>query len=217
MHDFGHCGCGPGGRDVRFVYGIGPGHEGHFHVPFPGPFPGGGRGPWEHDVFFFRGGRRRRAGRGDVRAAILLLLDEEPRNGYQVMQEIEQRSEGAWRPSPGSVYPAFQLLADEGLVEGEARAGGSVGGNVFSLTEAGSTYVAENRERLGTPWQPQGGRPSEEVLELRRLVGGTIDAVRQIGRSGDSAQIAAATKLLAETRRSLYRILAQDEPPPDEG
>src|SRR5204863_296072 len=76
---------------------------------------GGGRGPasW--------GGRRMR--RGDVRAAILLLLDSEPRNGYQIMQELEERSGGSWRPSPGSVYPALQLLADEGFVRGESTAG----------------------------------------------------------------------------------------------
>jgi len=85
----------------------------------PGPFGPGGHGPGpEGDVFFKMrvpgpgGYGRRRMRRGNVRWAILLLLDEEPRNGYQVMQEIEQRSEGAWRPRPGSVYPAFQLLAD---------------------------------------------------------------------------------------------------------
>ena len=87
--------------------------------------------------------------RGDVRAAILLLLEEEPRNGYQVMQEIEQRSGGAWRPSPGSVYPAFQLLADEGLIRSEARDGS----NVFELTDAGrstSRRTASGSARRGS-------------------------------------------------------------------
>ena len=96
-------------------------------------FPGGPR-------MRGRGGRMRR---GDVRAAILLLLEEEPRNGYQVMQELEQRTGGAWRPSPGSVYPALQLLADEGLVRSEPRDGG----NVFELTDAGRAHVEEHRGR----------------------------------------------------------------------
>ena len=87
--------------------------------------------------------------RGDVRAAILLLLAEVPRNGYQVMQELEERSGGVWRPSPGSVYPALQLLADEGFVRGEARDGSTV----YELTDAGRKHLEENRERFGTPWQ----------------------------------------------------------------
>ena len=138
-------------------------------------------------------GRRRRMRRGNVRAAILLLLEEEPRNGYQVMQEIEQRSEGAWRPSPGSVYPAFQLLADEGLIRGEARDGG----NVFELTDAGRTYVEENREQLGNPWQQAGeGMPDgvRELIHLAMQVGDRDppgDPPRQrgpAGRGGEGAR-----------------------------
>src|SRR5688500_8921560 len=94
------------------------------------------------------GGRRRRMRRGDVRAALLVLLDEQPQTGYGLMEEIERRSSGAWRPSPGSVYPTLQQLEDEGLVgteEGEGR-------TPFTLTDAGRAYVAENREELGEPW-----------------------------------------------------------------
>ncbi len=104
--------------------------------------------------------------RGNVRAAILLLLEEEPRNGYQVMQEIEQRSEGAWRPSPGSVYPAFQLLADEGLVRSEARDGG----NVFELTDAGRSYVGRESRAARSPWQQAGEGVPDDVRELFHLV-----------------------------------------------
>src|SRR5213080_658585 len=84
-------------------------------------------------------GRRRRMRRGDVRAALLVLLAEEPRNGYQLMQAIEERSDGAWRPSPGSVYPTLQQLEDEGLVTAVQRDGQ----RVFEITEAGSRHVAE--------------------------------------------------------------------------
>src|SRR5512146_2173979 len=130
-------------RDRFFYFNMGPG-GGPPGPPAGPPFTIPLRGPG-----FGFGHRRRRMRRGDVRAAILLLLEEEPRNGYQVMQELEQRSEGAWRPSPGSVYPALQLLADEGLIRGEAREGGTV----YELTDAGRANVEENRERWGTPWQ----------------------------------------------------------------
>ena len=166
--------------------------------------PGGDRG---HGGY--RGGRpRRRMRRGDVRAAILLLVEEEPRNGYQVMQEIEARSEGAWRPSPGSVYPAFQLLADEGLVRGESRDGG----NLFELTDAGRSYVDEHREQLGSPWTLAGEGVPEGVRELGKLMRQVGIAVKQVMHAGGKTQTAEAARVLAETRRSLYRILAEDEP-----
>src|SRR5690349_3363327 len=91
----------------------------------PGP-PGPARGP--------------KAGRGDVRAAILALLRDGPRTGYQIMSEIEERSGGAWRPSPGAVYPALSQLADEGLIAGEE----SAGRRAFSLTDGGRRYLEEN-------------------------------------------------------------------------
>src|SRR5207248_4422251 len=140
----------------------------YFNEPVPGPGGGPFGEPFGGPKFLFRGGpgpwgpgfggpgfgHRPRVRRGDVGAAILLLLEEEPRNGYQVMQELEQRSEGAWRPSPGSVYPALQLLADEGYIRGESREGGTV----YSLTDGGKQHLDENRERWGTPWQQAGPR-----------------------------------------------------------
>jgi DNA-binding PadR family transcriptional regulator len=188
-------------QDRVFMYGPGPFAPGEFGPGGPifkmrGFGPGG---PGGH--------RGRRMRRGNVRAAILLLLEEEPRNGYQVMQEIEQRSEGAWRPSPGSVYPAFQLLADEGLIRGEARDGG----NVFELTDAGKAYVEENRERLGNPWQQAGEGMPEGVRELIHLAMQVGVATRQVTHHGSEAQRAEAAKVLGDTRRALYRILAEDE------
>src|SRR3954464_14106765 len=111
----------------------------HHHHHGPPPFR-----PW--DVAF---GRRRRMRRGDVRAALLVLLAEEPRNGYGLMQEIEERSDGEWRPSPGSVYPALSQLEDEGLIRSLEEAGRKA----FERTDAGRAYVEENREALGTPWE----------------------------------------------------------------
>ncbi len=173
----------------------------------PGPF---GPGPFGGGPFGGPGGpgghRGRRRGRGDVRTAILLLLAEEPRNGYQIMQELEQRSGGIWRPSPGSVYPALQLLSDEGLVTSEARGGG----NVFELTDAGRAHLAEQHDDATPPWEAVNAGATEEMIELRRVLMQTADAVKQVVRTGNDGQRAAAVKLLEDTRRALYGILASE-------
>jgi len=173
-----------------------PGHFGHG----PGGW-GGPRGGWG-------GGGRRRMRRGDVRAALLVLLDEQPQSGYALMEEIERRSNGAWRPSPGSVYPTLKQLEDEELVRPEAGEGRTP----YSLTDAGTAYVAEHRDELGEPWAKLDEGVSEERLALRGLVGQIFAATFQLASAGDQAQIARAKELLAETRRGLYRILADDDP-----
>jgi len=173
-----------------------------------GPRQRGGRGGGrEYGFPGFGPPRRPRARRGDVRAALLVLLAEEPRNGYQLMQEIEQRSDGAWRPSPGSVYPALQLLEDEGLVrvEGEGR-------KAYGLTDEGRAHVEEHAAELGTPWDAVKGDMGEGAWELigaMRQIGG---ALFQLTHSGSEAQQAEAKRVLDDTRRSLYRILAEDAP-----
>jgi DNA-binding PadR family transcriptional regulator len=182
-------------------HGYGPGHGWVGPGPFgPGGFGPGGFGP------FGRGGRGKRARRGDVRAAILLLLEEEPRNGYQLMQEIEERSGGVWRPSPGSIYPALSQLEDEGLVHSDEAAGR----RAFQLTDAGRTYLEENREALGSPWDDVGGDLPEGLIELRKLMMQLGMATMQVAQAGDEAQTAEAHKVLEDARRSLYRILAGD-------
>lgn len=153
-------------------------------------------------------GRRWRAGRGDVRAAILLLLDEEPRNGYALMQEIEERSEGVWRPSPGSVYPALAQLEDEGLVRAQAEGSGS--GRTFELTDTGRSYVEERREELGEPWAAVAGGFPKEGLELGKEMKQLAGAVAQVMRAGDEEQRRRAIELMSETRRALYRMLAEE-------
>jgi DNA-binding PadR family transcriptional regulator len=175
------------------------GHHGHGHGPGWGDF-GGGRG--------WGGGRRRRMRRGDVRAALLVLLDEQPQTGYGLMEEIERRSEGAWRPSPGSVYPTLKQLEDEELVQAEAGQGRTP----FTLTEAGKAYVEENREQLGEPWAKSDEGFGEGRLELRGLLAQITAATYQVATAADDGQVARAKELLAETRRGLYRILAGDDP-----
>jgi DNA-binding PadR family transcriptional regulator len=137
-----------------------------------------------------------------------VLLDEEPRNGYALMQEIERRSDGVWRPSPGSVYPALSLLEDEGLVKAEE----TDGRKAYRLTDAGTAYVEENREDLGQPWQAVLEDSDESALDVRGLMFGIGGAVMQIVSGGNKAQIEQAQELLKQTRRDLYKILAEDPP-----
>src|SRR3979411_247059 len=160
---------------------------------WPGP-PGSPRGP--------------KAGRGDVRAAILALLREGPRNGYQIMSEIEERSDGAWRPSPGAVYPALQQLADEGLIEGEE----SGGRRTFSLTDAGRRYVEENPEMARAAWEAMAQGESGEVPGLFVPAARLGGSIVQMAHAGTPEQLHAAELLLEQTRRSIYQILAGDMP-----
>lgn len=149
-------------------------------------------------------GRRRRRG-GDVRAAALLLLAEQPRHGYDMIQEIKERSDGLWSPSPGSVYPVLQQLEDEGLVEFDRVDGRKTA----SLTQAGRTYVEEHIDDLGTPWAAAKAG-SEGVHELGQAVRSLMGAFRQVTSDGTPDQRRQAAALLVETRRGLYRILAGD-------
>jgi DNA-binding PadR family transcriptional regulator len=184
----------------------GGGGHGHGFGPGSGPFGPGGFGAFGFGRGFGPGGRGKRARRGDVRAAVLLLLEEEPRNGYQLMQELEERSGGVWRPSPGSIYPALSQLEDEGLV----RSDDAAGRRAFQLTDDGRAYVEENREALGVPWEAVGGDVPEGLFQLRQLMMQLGMATMQVAQAGDEAQTAEARKVLEEARRSLYRILAGD-------
>jgi DNA-binding PadR family transcriptional regulator len=152
---------------------------------------------------FGRGRGRRR--RGDVRMALLLLLAEEPRNGYQLMQVIEERSDGRWRPSPGSVYPLLSQLEDEGLV----RAAEREGTKLFELTEAGRQQVAEAQDAT-PPWEIEDDGLAGR-RDMRRLVGEVAAAAMQVNHLGSERQAEQALETLKHARRDLYRILAEDE------
>ncbi len=175
----------------------GHGRGRHRHHRGGGPFgfgpPGMHRGP--------------RARRGNVRAALLALLAEEPRNGYQLMQEIEDRSGGAWRPSPGSVYPALQQLEDEGLIRAEA----SGTRKLFHLTDEGRTAAQAGD---AAPWEAAGEAVDTEAWELLGGMKQVGLAASQIAQIGTPEQVAAAQEILTNARKSLYGILAEDEPEP---
>jgi DNA-binding PadR family transcriptional regulator len=156
--------------------------------------------------------RGSRVRRGDVRAAILDVLAVEPMNGYQVIQEIAERSGGAWKPSPGSVYPTVQQLEDEGLVEGregERR-------RLLQLTEEGRQYVEDHPEELAATWKPFQTTDEHETGDLKPAIGQMMGAVWQIVTSGSRQQQAAASEILDDTRRRLYGLLAEGDPDEDE-
>ncbi len=169
--------------------------SGHMHG-HDGPFRGG---PMRRD------GRRQR--RGDVRAAVLVLLDEKPSNGYQLIQELTERSNDTWRPSPGSIYPVLQQLEDEGLVEVST----SGTGRTYALTDAGRRFVAEQREQLGRPWENTDGGANASARELMGTGRQVLLAARQVLMAGSEGQVAKATTVLADARRALYGILAEGD------
>jgi len=193
--------------------GRGHGHGGRGRGGFGGPgFGGPGFGPGFGAGFGasfgagFGGPRCGPRPRGDVRAAILLLLAEQPRHGYELIQEIAQRSDGAWTPSPGSVYPALQALEDEGLLVIEPVAGRKTA----SLTEAGEAYVAAERERLGDPFTVDDGSRGQSA-GFRDEIRAIAEAFMQVVRVGSPAQQSAALSVLSTARKELYRILADDD------
>jgi len=163
-----------------------------------GPRGGHGWGP--------RGGR---AARGDIRAAILVLLGEQPSHGYQIIQEVEARSGGTWRVSPGSVYPTLQQLEDEGLVR---PADSESGRRVYELTEAGREEA--NRLSAGpAPWDEVAGAVGDDFVELRNLVLGLVAATWQVAHAGARPQLKQAKEILSDARRRLYLLLADETPP----
>ena len=186
---------------MRMRGGPGPGPG-----PWGGPFEFGTRGgPFGPPKF---GGRGPRVRRGDVRAAILDLLGEgQPWNGYQIIQEIGARTQGLWRPSAGSVYPALQQLEDEALIQTEA---GEDRRRMYTLTEEGRAYVEEHADELKASWDAVTGSVNDTEVQLRHTIHQVMVAVSQVAQAGSAAQVQQAGKILADTRRALYRILASD-------
>ena len=199
--DWGH---GRGRARVRRGPG-GPGRRG-------GPFGPPGFGPMAYGLGPWPGERRGRRGprvrRGDVRAAALALLAEEPRNGYQLIQEIAERSDGVWQPSPGSMYPALQQLEDEGLIQAETPEGGR---KRYALTAEGREYVATHADEVRAPWDDVASSVGTDAIELRRLIAAVAAAAVQVTQVGTAAQVTQAQQILTDSRRKLYAILAADE------
>ena len=185
--------------DVWFMTGERPGRHGHRRSR---------HGRHGQAGFGFGGplGPGRRAGRGDIRAAILTLLAEEPMHGYQIIQVISERSGGNWTPSPGSVYPTLQQLEDEGLIEPAASESGR---RVFALTDAGKE--AQTADTTPAPWEEAVEEADNDLVELRNLVHQVLAATRQVAQAGTQAQIKGAQEVLRTARKGIYKLLAEDE------
>ena len=165
------------------------------------------RGPWEHfggPGGFEAGFRHRRGGgrqRGDLKYEILEALLEGPRHGYDIMLEIERKR--GLRPSPGSIYPALQMLEDGDFVRGEERDGK----RIFTITEKGRELLASRAP------QPEGDEDDAGLAvmaEAIRAIRGIKDAARHIARGGEVEQFRKAVKVLERTRRELYAILSEE-------
>jgi DNA-binding PadR family transcriptional regulator len=216
-----HRGDQPGGQDYRRP----PGTD---WTSWGQALSGGARGrraggppPWLGEIFGFATAPQRpqqrgpRVRRGDVRTAIIDVLHrarkaDESINGYQVIQEISELSNGEWRPSPGSVYPTIQQLQDEGLVEVDDERGR----RSLRLSAEGETYVAEHADELAAVWLPFESRRREQAPEsagLKPEIGQVMSAVWQIVTQGSEQQRHAAVEILVETRRKLYGVLADGE------
>ena len=182
----------------------------------------GGPPAWLQDILGFAGGPPQRPAnrgpkvrRGDVRTAIIDVLHraraaEEPINGYQVIQEISELSNGEWRPSPGSVYPTIQQLQDEGLVETDDERGR----RTIRLTDEGVTWADANTAELASVWAPFARadepteRPTGQGADIKSEIGQVVSAVWQLATQGSEQQRRAALDVLVDTRRRLYGILA---------
>ena len=156
-------------------------------------------------------GRGPRARRGDVRAAILDLLAEgNAWNGYQIIQEIAERTQGIWRPSAGSVYPALQQLEDEGLITAAAASDEDRRRN-YTLTDEGRAYVQAHADELKASWDAVTGSVDDAAVQMHNLARQVAMATVQVAQAGSPAQVQQASKILADTRKALYRILAADD------
>ena len=155
---------------------------------------GRGRGP---------GRGRHRVRRGDVRSAVLALLDDRAMHGYEMITELEERTGGRWRPSAGSIYPTLQLLEDEGLVTAEEVDGRKV----YSLTQAGQK-AAPDRTEEARPWEE--GDEDSPRFEVRKELFRTVGAAKTVARGDDEEQMTKAAEILKDARRKLYGILAEE-------
>jgi DNA-binding PadR family transcriptional regulator len=162
-------------------WGGGPGHH------------GGGRG----------GGRGRRTRRGNVRAALLALLAERPMHGYEMIRELDERTGGVWRPSPGSVYPTLQLLEDEDRVTSHEEGGK----RLFALSDTGREEVAK---QTAPPWEEVTEAAGANALRGREAVGQLMGALHQVMSVGSENQKARALDVVNDARRRVYGILADD-------
>jgi len=174
-----------------------------------GPGGGHGRHGWEGAERSRQRSNQgqRRARRGNVRAAVLSLLNEQPMHGYQMIQELSHRSGGRWNPSPGSIYPTLQMLEDEGLVTSRQSEDGK---RLFELTEAGRLEVArQTGASRHKPWEQAGSGESVPPRDLVIAIGDAAAALLAAAAAGNDEQRAQIVQLLSEFRQTLTAIVPE--------
>lgn len=206
-------------------------HGHHTHETPTGPWSGPAGPPWagrpDRTTGALRGRSRRRGRgrtegwgpgfgrgprvrRGDVRAAILALLAEEPMHGYQIITELGERSGGVWQPSPGSVYPTLSALEDQGLVTAHK----SDGKRIFELTPEGRTE-SEAAADGPAPWEDAASSADRSLVDLKLLMVQVMKATKQVAEAGTERQVGAVADILADARRRIYLVLADGGPTDD--
>lgn len=162
----------------------------------------GRRGPFGGDW-----GDQPRTRRGDIKFILLELLAERPQHGYELMNELEARRSGFRRPSPGSVYPALQMLQEGGYLISEEIEGK----RVYTITESGRQFLSDRPQHSHSRHERDRStenKPSE-LIELRRTLTELNDAVTQIARSGNVEQTNRVRNLLVQVKREIYKLLAE--------
>jgi DNA-binding PadR family transcriptional regulator len=176
-------------------------HHGHHPFDFMRHFRAGRRGHFGFGAHLhgFRSG-----GRGGIKFEILSVLCEGPRHGYDIMLTIEERT--GMRPSPGSIYPALQMLEDEDYVVGKEIDGK----RVYTIAEKGSDLLQKRRE--SHPEGEDAAVPAFVAVMGRGMTAlhGARDALKQIARSGNPELIERAVAIIERTRKDLYTILADE-------
>lgn len=190
--NFGRRGANPGG--------FGPGGFG------PGGFGPGGFGPGGFGARGFggRGFGGKRAKPGEVREAILSVLEDEPTSGYGLIKSIALRSGGAWRVSPGSIYPTLSALEAEDLINSE----GTGKRSTFSLTASGKEYVEQHRSELEELWE-RNSSDEDGSGEVRQSVHKLMGAVRQVMMEGEDVSVEKTKDILDRARKEIYKLLAE--------
>ena len=137
---------------------------------------------------------------------MLALLAERPMHGYEMIKEIEERTEGAWTPSAGSIYPTLQLLEDEGLISGQE----SEGKRRFTLTDDGPRRAGARRPARRTPGTRSAPEPRRSRSSCASRSRKLHHAIGQVFHAADEDQQNRVRELLDETRRKIYAILAEE-------
>jgi DNA-binding PadR family transcriptional regulator len=153
----------------------------------------------------FRGWHGYQAKRGDMSPIILGVLAEKPMHGYEIIRELEKRSRGFWRPSPGSVYPTLQLLEEQEHVTSRDEGGKKV----YTITDSGREEAKKAKDK--GPWEQQGKPDFEQMMKLRMLIAGSVGTMKHIMRHGTEEQQARAVEVIEEAKSKLEEILGEKE------